>query len=147
MATPRQWPGEFYEGSSVLLMARVVGIDQNVLTGSDFPSDTITLNIYDVTSGLETLCHTQVEDPLDFVGSDSLSTLRIVPPTTTLNTGYGWPDSTGFNLAILVPGTWSAVQPIGGKLYRAELELTPSNDTDSGTIYVVWKLRCQPVIS
>lgn len=149
MADARTWPGTFYEGANFLLLARVVDLDAQPLTQDDFNKvvGDVVLTIYDITGGANTQVYQKSvsADALAGQAGGPLAGIDVVADTSALYSGYGWPDNTGFNLALLVKnGDFTAVTK-GGRLYQAEAALAPKYD--SGTIYVVWKLRCQPVIS
>jgi len=148
MAEPRTWAGRFYEGGNFLLLARVVRVDQQLIVSGDFDvNGGVTLKIYDTTDGLQTEVYSDTTIKATTpVGGGALASLTTVPASGT-NTGYGWPDSAGFNLALLVKDTNWTTAPVGGRLYLVEAAVNPNLELNSGLIYVTWRLRCLPVKS
>ena len=142
MPEPRTWSGEFYEGSNFLLLALAVGLDQAALVQADLSaSSDVHVDLFDRTTGSSTPVFSVDDTSTDTdVNPDSVPFM-----SNTLQTGYGWPDTTGFNFMYnVVNSTWTTPS-VGGHLYACEVSLDPAGASKNGVVYIKWELRCLPV--
>lgn len=130
--------GEFFEGSEVRIMARIVRHDNNVLAPGDCTAGTVTtLSVYDLNSA----------DPSATIYSANVTAATVV---FTSGTVAGWTtDNIGANfLWVAKVGAgqvWtSASQVVGGHRYRFEAKIPT---TSFGTVVVVAELACKTVFS
>jgi hypothetical protein len=120
---------EFFEGQDIEPIARVVGLDGEVVVQADISS--IALEVYDEDSDTPT---TSVLSAVPVVASTIFDTLQVDSRWGEDDIGYN------FRYAILA----SALTAVGGHTYRCEFLLTPSS---GGPIPVVGFFKCIPLRS
>lgn len=122
--------GAFNEGSNFKVMARVVGLDNAVIT----TSGTCSLLVYDLNG----------DDPTAaFYSNASLSP----SPIAALSTSSGWTvDSTGYNFSYTVQDSvvFASTAATGGHRYRFEFSVPAASGTN-GTAKVVAIMSCMPI--
>lgn len=130
--------GEFFEGSDVRIMARVVRHDNVVLAPADCAGGTVhTMTVYDLNAA----------DPSAAIYTAGTVTGSLV---FTVGTVSGWTaDSIGANFLwtakVGSSQVWSSnTAVIGGHRYRFEAKILT---TSFGTIVVVAELSCKTVFS
>lgn len=130
--------GEFFEGSDVRIMARVVRHDNVVLAPADCAGGSVhTMTVYDLNAA----------DPSSAIYTASTATGSLVFAVGTVS---GWTaDSIGANfLWVAKVGSsqvWSSNTAVtGGHRYRFEAKILT---TSFGTIVVVAELSCKTVFS
>jgi hypothetical protein len=126
--------GAFNEGSNFKIMARVVGLDNAVLTVAG--TGTCSLSVYDLNS----------DDPTTaFYANASLSPT----PIASLSTASGWSvDSTGYNFSFTVQDSvvFASAAATGGHRYRFEFSVPGSGGgATNGTARVVAIMTCMPI--
>lgn len=127
MAEARAHGFTFWEGTDLRLLARPVGLSNNVLDSSDFSS--ATLSIYDLTSDTPTTDLYSGSDPSSLEAS--------------LQTGDEWTaDDTGYTFDFtLSDSDWGSV---GGHTYRIEVKITTTSD---GVVPIVFEGICKALTS
>ena len=113
------------ENSSATILTRVLGADGNPVTRADVSA--VTVKVWDRDGAA--LINTHTPDVADAI----YDTLQLDPRWTF--------DSTGYNLAIDIPG---ADLPDGDTTYRIEIKLTP---TSGDGIYVIVDLKTENILS
>lgn len=130
--------GEFFEGSDVRIMARIVRHDNVVLAPGDCTVGTVTtLSVYDLNSA----------DPSAAIFSSTVTASSVVFINGTVS---GWTvDSIGANFLWIAKVGAGQVWPaasnvVGGHRYRFEAKIPTTN---FGTVMVVAELACKSVLS
>jgi len=121
--------GAFNEGSNFKVMARVVGLDNAVIT----TAGTCSLLVYDLNS----------DDPTAaFYTNATLSP----SPIAALSTTSGWTvDSTGYNFSYTMQDSvvFASAAATGGHRYRFEFSVPAASGTN-GTAKIVAIMTCMP---
>jgi len=119
--------GMFTEGGNFKIMARIVGLDNSVITAATV--GTCSLKVYDLNAA----------DP-----SATIYSSNINMPIASLSVAGGWGvNSTGYNFSHTVDhATVFASSPsTGGHRYRLEF-LIPSSSGTNGTVSIVAEMTC-----
>lgn len=123
--------GMFTEGGNFKLMARIVGLDNSVITAGTV--GTCSLKVYDLNAS----------DPTATIYSSNIST-----PIASLSTANGWSiDSIGYNFSHTVDHAtvFASTPSTGGHRYRLEFSIPASSGTN-GTATVVAEMTCVSAI-
>jgi hypothetical protein len=119
--------GMFTEGGNFKVMARVVGLDNSVITAASI--GTCSLKVYDITS----------QTPEAAIYDSTISN-----PISALSTTGGWSvDSTGYNFSYTVDNSvvFASTPSTGGHRYRLEFTLPAASGTN-GTATVIAEMTC-----
>lgn len=123
--------GMFTEGGNFKLFARLVGLDNSVITSATV--GTCSLKVFDLTSS----------DP-----TATLYSANISMPIAALSTSGGWSvDSIGYNFSYTVDHAtvFASTPSTGGHRYRLEFSIPASSGTN-GTALVVAEMTCMPAL-
>lgn len=139
------------EGGSPILSGRILTADETPLVQGDIASNTVSLNVYDVSPGGEgrraaTAIFTKTDISTTAGGPGGVACIN--SSTTYVTTYWNGKDGTGYNFAYrLIYDTSGATGPYlrGGHTYRCEF--SASAGSTFGTVQWHFILHVEPLLS